>query len=815
VSNEGENAVIELHRYLSGLTPPLRAGELFSTLVGLPPERIVGEIQAWVRDQRQANPATPASEFVFHAIRRLYLIGEIGIVDPERVDAFFDWLLPLAVESSPHDERPHLRGRIAAMTHRVSVVPTFSGNVAVPSIPAYPIVAIPVEMPTPSALPPVAPETPPASASEQFELIVSRIAKEQAARRVIGQEEALAALAQLVILAASTAGTKDILRDMMRRIPTLVDPKQLGNVFQLMARSIPPWEIVLASQDKIYVPSAIPAMHKIISLSSDELERAKRLRELILAAIEQFNTGSLFAASAMLDLASTVMTEPGLFSNVADRIRSEAAATIDPNQLRNYVGEPARHTLLRKILGFFPSLSSEAMLSDLRGEPRQDRRRTLLALLQAWGPAGRDAALRRLKEELEQGPGADTWFLRNTIFLLHRIPREDESSTEEELEVLRQASSRDQMIYVAKEAIVAIATIHSTQAGRLLNERLTELENAVLRGDESRGPLEESLRTIDRIIAGLAKLGSPEALRRVVMHGLRTEPMLGDTRGRLAGLAQTDLSSASEALDRLIAAIRAELPSVLGRVIGKAANTTPLLQALSSTDTPSVRELLEEIAVRYQRLELGPLATATLSQLETVRARLAAASAKTGQMGRESGELRPFGLPELVQSLGESKASGLLTIAEADRRPRGRVVFYAGHVLDAESSALKDDEAFFNLIEHPEAGYFTFAPLEVRDGSLRAEITPLLVEGLSRHDSLIRYRVLVPDGAAFRHKGPRPTPLGDEKDPALMKEVWRRTISGAAVASWEGQLPADSFRIRRLVVHWLEEGAIEDTRVRT
>src|SRR5687767_3170782 len=113
---------MDLHRYLSGQIAPLRAGELFEALVVLAPERIAGEIQTWVEAQRQANPASPVSEFIFHALRKLYLFGELGVVDTTRADAFFDWLLPLAVESAPHDERAPLRARIGAMTHRVAVV---------------------------------------------------------------------------------------------------------------------------------------------------------------------------------------------------------------------------------------------------------------------------------------------------------------------------------------------------------------------------------------------------------------------------------------------------------------------------------------------------------------------------------------------------------------------------------------------------------------------------------------------------------------------------------------------------------------------
>lgn len=789
--SEVENTVVELHHYLSGQTPPLRAAELFEALVAMPPGRIAAEIQTWVQAQRQASPTTPRSDFVFHALRKLYLFGELGVVDAGRADTFFDWLLPLAVESTPHDERAGLRARIAAMTHRVSVVPTFSGKTPIPATPPSPIDS----------------ETVPTPSGDQFALILDRLSRDAAAGKVMETLEALNTVAQLVMLAASTASTRDEFRDLIRRVPPLVDPSQLGNVFQLLARTIPPWEIVLPDgEGAACIPSAIPAMHKIVALSGDELERAKRLRELIHAAVQQFNTGSLFAASNMLDAGRTVIAATEVPKAAVVRIAGEAAAALDEARLRAYALEPSRHALLRSVLVFFPTLSPEGLLSELRGERRPERRRSLLGLLEVWGSAAREAALRQLRTELEMGPAADTWFLRNTIFLLNRIPRESEAGMEEELEALRQASSRSQVVWVIKEAIMAICAIRGAQATRLLLERLGDLENVLLRGDESRGPLAESYKAVDRVIAGLAKSATPEALRRVVRHGLRSEPMLGDTRARISCLAQADLSAAPDAVDALIAAIRAELPGVLGRVIGKPANAAPLIQTLASTDTAPVRALLGEISSRYQRVDLGAVADTTRQQLDTPGTRSDVPPVKPLPAG---GELRPFGLPELLQSLAQGKASGVLAVADAERRGRGRLVFRAGRILDAECSTLRDDEAVFDLVEHPDAGWYTFAAQQATNGNLGADITPLLVEGLRRHDGLGRARVLVPDNATYKHAGPRPTPYSEERDPALMKEVWRRTVSGRTVRSWESELPADAFRVRSLIVHWLIEGAIE------
>ena len=54
----------------------------------------------------------------------------------------------------------------------------------------------------------------------------------------------------------------------------------------------------------------------------------------------------------------------------------------------------------------------------------------------------------------------------------------------------------------------------------------------------------------------------------------------------------------------------------------------------------------------------------------------------------------------------------------------------------------------------------------------------------------------------------KPAPLDEEKDPAFVREVWLKASAGTPVVEWERELPTDPFRVRRLVAHWLEQGAL-------
>ncbi|HVT44191.1 MAG TPA: DUF4388 domain-containing protein [Thermoanaerobaculia bacterium] len=798
MSDEADKPIIDLHRYLGGLIPPLEVVEALNLLVALPPELLMGEIQAWVREQREANPAIPVSDYFFHALRKIHLAGELELIDRGDLDRFLDWLLPLAVESSPHEERDRLRENLSVIMYRVAVSPTTPEARHQPAAP-------------PSPIEPESESQPATQSLHRFTLIADRLARDTSAGYVAPQRQLLRDLAQLVILAAASASNWAELRDLMMKIPPLINPKEVGNIFQLLARASTSWEVDLPQQPGRESPMVMAAMQRIVALSRDELERAKRFRELLFAAVDEFNAGSLWTAVMMLRLAALIRSDSTLDKGVVNRICDEASDALDGEQLRRYVANKGRHQLLRKALRFFPSLSAEKLLNALRGEKLPEKRRAILAMIEAWGPEGRQAAFQRLLQELDRAGDVDTWFLRNTVFLLHRIRRESGDSVDEELEVLTRASSRERSIFVVKEAVTALGSIQTDEATMLLLARLAEYEALLLRGDESRGPYAEIIKVLDRIAAALARHATPKAIRAVVRHGLRTD--LGDTRGRLSVLSQFDLSFDTQSVEMMLEAIRAELPGkILTRVLSKSHDATPkLIEALSGTKSDVVVEFLTDLAARFPQQELGQAAAAALTKPKGEIPQTGS-DAPVAAAISPAGELAAYGLPELIHSLSELRASGVLTITDSKRNTAGRLVFGSGQILSAETDKLCDDEAFFQMIERPVSGFYAFARQEVAAGTdraLQAEATALLIEGLERYDRLGLTTALVPDHAVFKWAGVKPTPHPEEKDPAVMREVWGRATSGMPVSAWEQEIVADMYRVRRLVAHWLEEGSLE------
>ncbi len=85
---------------------------------------------------------------------------------------------------------------------------------------------------------------------------------------------------------------------------------------------------------------------------------------------------------------------------------------------------------------------------------------------------------------------------------------------------------------------------------------------------------------------------------------------------------------------------------------------------------------------------------------------------------------------------------------------------------------------------------------------------PLLLEGVRRHDELQCMIVIVPDDMVLTKTNVKPTPHEHERDPTLVRDVWMKASSGSPIVEWERDLPTDPFRVRRLVAHWLEQGAL-------
>jgi len=783
-----EAALNDLQRYLDDAIPPATAANALAALIAQPPAVMMQHVGNWAVQQSEIQ-STPVSMLLLVALKKVYVAGQLRLLDPEAVANYLDRAMTLAIRMCPEADRDFLRASVTSMrmsrdtNHsgaEVVRLPSYSGRTVVPDADSM--------------------------TAKRFSLIVDRLTKEMQSGEGEAQPDSQA-VAQLLTMAAARSQNGQQLNDYLEQIRPLTGGKE-GNVFIILGGAMPSWDIPGVMPGTGARPAQAEAMEKIIDLAEDPVVAMRRFRELVVAAIQKFNDGSLAAAIWMLDVANESITEKKLDIAAVERVRGEAADGINSVQLRKYVESKGRHAALKIALEFFPTLHLDRLFQQLRGEPRAERRRTILGLIEAHVLAGREYALDQLDVELARAD-VDTYYLRNLIYLLHRILRESDETLERELQALTHATARGQNIYVIKEAVTAIGQIRTEAAAKLLTMRLAEFEAVLLRGDTSQYPAGEVQKLLDRITASLARIGTGAALLTIARHGMKANALFGDTRARLAALAQHDLSFDEETVNVLLKALRDEIPGKLfGRLLPKMqTSTVRLIEALSGTRSDEAEELFADIAQRFPESDVGRAAAQVLEKWAPPKP--AARSAEP--VATLTGELEFFGLPSVMQSLGEMRASGMLTLRTKQGVASAKLVFVDGKFINAQSNHIRGTDALYQTLERPIAGTFAFVPYppeKMKSDNAPIEIMGLLLEGVRRHDELQTMLALVPDGMKLAKTSVKPTPHEDEKDPTLVREVWMAASNGTTVAECEKQVATDSYRIRRLLSHWLEMGAL-------
>jgi hypothetical protein len=512
----------------------------------------------------------------------------------------------------------------------------------------------------------------------------------------------------------------------------------------------------------------------------------------------------------MFDLAERIMAERRLPEGVVKTILHRAHENLDTVRLGKLAEKPEKHALLRRVLSFFPGLTARGLLDELEHEPKRDRRRLLLALLEVHGSAARTAAYDDLKASLDKRRTIDPFHQRNLVYLLRRVPRSPDEPWDDELNIVIRLCGRDHLPILRKEAIATLGHMKHERAEQALIALLRDLEDARLRPGPSSIEPEEVVLLLDRTVYALSRFGTQSAWRAVIDHGLKNLPALGDTTSRLADLAGIDMSEDRESVARLVKAMKEELPvKVLGFVVQrKNEKVGHLIKALSMTPAAPVRVILEEIVKRFPDEGFAKTASKTLAAFgATARAPDAPATMLTG-------DLEAFGLPNLLQSLAESRVTGVLSISDPDGEVIGTLSLESGLFRGCHVGTLRGEEAIYQLFEKPVPG--TFVLKSRRNGSHDGdpnerprEVLPLLLEAVRRYDEFRKARALVPDDLPLKPTGAKPTRTAEEQDVRFLRALWTKASAGATPAQCEAAISADAYRIRALLAHWLETGALE------
>jgi len=861
LSHEVKDAVHDLHQYLSDAVAPLIVTDAVTVLMEQPPALVAAEIHNWTLLQYEgAGAKMPVSDFLFHAIKKIAMLSDFGLITKEALFPWLGRLTPLVLNYCPEADRPFLVQNLSRLGHEQPLVATpvtvihrqmgTEAHLASSAPPAASAAArVPPLSPPPLATPQGAPPAPapsPEDSARMSRLLTLLLARYErdlglggpapagGPTPVVSPPPAAARpelTGQIITAVAQKSADGAALDQDLARLRDLGIDASMDQVFKFLGESLPGWTLPKADdapETAAVAPPAAPAeaMRRIIDSAPNPTEAAHRLHEMVKAAVAQFNEGSLARAVTMFELAETVAAENKVKPSVVEGIRRGGAEFLDADRIRFFADAPDKHRLLRKVLAFYLPLRPDGLLEELQTSLKRDRRRLLLLLVEVHGAQGREACLAWLSRAQAGAATRDDWhILRNLVYLLRRIPRPADAPLESEIEHLAALADPARPIALLKEVIAALGAIRHEKAEQALLRFLTRLEEKLVQAPAGASPGGDLVALLDRVVSALVRLGSAGARRAVVSHGLRRDPRLGDTLGRMAELGALDLSFDRSLVDRLLKALQEEMPKkVLGVVVKQNSKAgAPIIRALAGTHLPAVREAFEQILERHPEEECAEAAEDALNAppgapLPSPSAPHAAPAPPVAPAAPPapsfSGDLEVFGLPNLFQTLTSTGSAGTLTLYDAAKGAIGSVVLAKGRLVDAQVGALRGADAVFQLLEKPMAATFAFVagPAERAAGGAATagqDLLGLVLEGMRRYDELQRASTLVPEGASFQPTGTAPSPLPDEKDGRLVALVWSKAGAGAPPAVCEAAAQTDAYRVRRLLAHWVEDGALK------
>jgi hypothetical protein len=799
-------ALVEMQLYLSDQMAPMMVADSIELLMRYPPELVAAEIDGWVGAQMKGPESGIAlSDYIFHAVKKIYLMVEFDLIDRKKMAKYLGGLCQQVMAFCPAEDRQLLRENLGRLGKSEAAGAASSVEIIHRQVGGKMDGTASRTVSSGEAAGPSTAEV--ARGVRQFSLLMDRL--ERGSQTGEGQSE-LRTQALATAAVSSRSGVE--FRQHMSKLSDLGVDSGMAEVMRSLGSSLPGW-VMPASTDGDGSPAPLPssrssrALEKIVAMAENPEEGAERFNEMVQAAIEQFNEGNIVQSMTMLDLAGRIIEEKKLHPDVVKSIRARSHQNLKEEMLRRYADEPFKRETLRRVMEFFPALSPRELLSELNGEPKRERRKLLLALLEAHGAPARSEAFSQLKAIVNGGAmDRNGYFERNLIFLLRRIPLQEGTPPTEEIEILVRLSTWESPLIVLREAIRALSQVKHPQSEAALTSSLLELEEMILKGNSAIFGAEEQRRLLEQLVSALAQLGTPNALRSVANHAFKCQAQLGDTMARIERLSHQDLSVDKELVARLLKALDQELPSkVLGIVVGKKnKNIERLINALAGTPAPAVRQKLEEIVSSFADEEFGHKAA---KALEGMGARTKDAPSKT-----MTGDLELFGLPNLLQSMADSQVTGGLTLLDRENETMGSLVFIKGKIMGSRVGALSGEVAFYQLFEKPAPGTFVFtsqsaAKVEKEAKGPALEIMPAILESMRRHDEFQQARALAPDDMSLKVTGTKPTPVEDE-EPAFMREVWSKASSGLTPEQCEAAAHVDSYRIRRLYAHWIEQGAL-------
>ena len=607
-------------------------------------------------------------------------------------------------------------------------------------------------------------------------------------------------------------------------------------IIRKVVNAVPDWCIELEEPHQHLAQDHLRILSLLVGGAHTDEMTYRRLELILGAAMRELDEGALGRVAIVLGKTDELIEATSLSDEARTEMRDTGLRYLQRPRLEALLKSNRRGCQLRQIFHFFPSLRPRELLSRLANEPDRKERRFLIEMLLAHGSNTRTEVLGILERQNAPGAKRLRWYVRrNLVHLLRRLDHEaaDLARLEEELEAVLEATKPGKAVQIVKEGLLYLSESGDPGAEHHLVDRLTALRE----WEEFRKKKKatKSGKLIDvgalRVVAlhRLLRRGAPLNREEALSHLLESE-WRRDLHPLLEELGNEDLTHASGLRNQLIEAVRARFPSsglrrfaaVSFRLDGP--RIKAILGALRSTTHPEVEQLFREVEEHARTARVRGLAE-RVQELRGLRASLSTsakpesdlpspASADSINASEDQEERRGMvdvlGLSALLQDFASRSATGLVALLDQENRELGKLGFRDGIPVSCRAGSLRNDSAFYALLQCGRVTRYRFVPNVARcDSTWQAPpVLRLSVEGLRRVEELDSLRYLLPDDVRLHAIVEQPSPPCEPVDGLVLRRCWKLLQGGASAEELDGELEAEPCVVRRLLRFWSDQGDI-------
>ncbi len=310
-------AVSEFHQYLSDHIAPLMFTDSAELLLRYPASALAGEVNRWKGAQASRAPGVAAADFLFHAVKKFAVLGELDLVSKTDLARYLKELSEALLEFCPEPDRENLRRNLE---HVGEAAPVDDGPLE--QIHRQGDATATTQAVSSQIEGPLTPEA--TLALRRLSLFLEHLQLQQLQPNAAGERSGELA-SQFVTTAAVRSSSVRELEQRLAPLRQLGIDTASGNLFKAISDGLPGWGSLPSSDGEKGPPPAgahLRAMRQMVLLAEDESEVGKRFRELVLAVVEQFNQGHLGRASMMAELALQLVAEGRILPMFVDTLRN-------------------------------------------------------------------------------------------------------------------------------------------------------------------------------------------------------------------------------------------------------------------------------------------------------------------------------------------------------------------------------------------------------------------------------------------------------------------------------------------------------------